>query len=248
MNWIDALILLVLVIPIFIGYRRGLLRTVMPLVAAICGVVVAGIFHESMADLLAPRIHSLALANVVAFVLVFGLFMTAGITLLSIGRRSIGKSVSLFNSAWGGLTGTLLPLSSIVLGVALAGIFYGAVADLLSTWIDSRGQATIVAFLIIFVLVMVASIELFLLVSTFAGNPPRVTLPGPLSTLGGAALGFAIGAILAGAMLSIITKDPSAGMQTTIGDSAMADFFLNQFPFVLHLLPDEFHTVRDVFG
>ena len=87
MNWIDALILLTLVIPIFIGYRRGLLRTVMPLVAAVCGVVVAGIFHESMADLLASRIHNLALANVVAFVLVFGLFMTAGITLLSIGRR-----------------------------------------------------------------------------------------------------------------------------------------------------------------
>ena len=249
MNWVDAVVLFLLVIPMFIGFRRGLVKTIFPLVAIICGVVVAGIFYGSMAEILSPWIGSPTLLNVVAFLLVFALFMTAGLSLLSIFRKSLSKSLSMFKFGWGGFTNTLLPLGSIVLGIALAGIFYGSVADLLSTWIDSRSQATIMAFVIIVVLVMVGSIELFVILTSFAGSrPPKIPLMGWVDTLGGIVLGFAIGAILAGAFLSFITKYPSGGMEASIGDSALAGFLLNQFPLVLHLLPDEFDTVRQFFG
>jgi membrane protein required for colicin V production len=248
MNWVDAVVLVLLVVPMFIGFRRGLVRTVFPLLAIICGVVVAGIFYSSMADVLSTWIKSPTLVNIVAFLLVFALFMTAGLSLLSIVRKLLGKSMSMFRCGWGGFTNTLLPLGSILLGIALAGIFYGPVADLLSSWIDNRSLATIIAFIGIVILVMVGSIELFTILSSIAGKRPTIPFGGRVDTLGGVVVGFAIGAILAGAVLSFITKYPSAGVETTIGDSALAGFFLNQFPFVLHLLPDEFDTVRQFFG
>jgi uncharacterized membrane protein required for colicin V production len=232
----------------FIGFRRGLVRTVFPLLAVICGVVVAGIFYGSMADALSGWIDSPTLVNIVAFVIVFALFMTAGIALLAIFRRLLTKVISTFRFGWGSLTSTVLPLGSIVLGIALAGLFYNSVADLLSTWIDSRSQATIIAFIIIVVLVIVGSVELFLILSSIAGKRPAIPFTGWVDTLGGAVAGFVIGAIIAGAVLSFMTKYPSGGVDTTVSDSALAGFFLNQFPLVLHLLPHEFDSVRQLFG
>jgi uncharacterized membrane protein required for colicin V production len=248
MNWVDGVVLALLVIPIFIGFRRGLARTVFPLLAVICGVVVAGIFYGSMADALSGWIESTTLANIAAFVIIFALFMTAGLALVAVFRRLLTKVVSTVRFGWGSLTSTVLPLGSIVLGIALAGLFYNSVADLLSTWIDSRGQATIIAFILIVVLVIIGSVELFLILSSLAGKRPTIPFTGWVDTLGGAVAGFVIGAILAGAVLSFMTKYPSGGVDTTVSDSALAGFFLNQFPLVLHLLPREFDSVRQLFG
>jgi uncharacterized membrane protein required for colicin V production len=233
----------------FISYQRGMAQTLLPLLAIIAGVVVAGIFYGSMAEVLSGWFHSPMMVNIVAFVLVFALFMMAGLFMLSMARQLLGRSISLAKFGWGSLTHTILPLAAIILGIALAGIFYGSLADLLSNWIGSRSQATILAFLIIAVVVIAGSIELFVILSSIAGNR-TVKLPfaGLVDRLGGLVLGFAIGAILAGTLLSLITKYPTRGLDATVGDSALAGFFLDQFPLVLALLPGEFDAVRQIFG
>ena len=71
---------------------------------------------------------------------------------------------------------------------------------------------------------------------------------GWVDRVGGLVFGLAIGAILSGAILSLAAKYSSPGVETTIKDSALAAFFLDHFPFVLHLLPNEFDTVRQFFG
>jgi uncharacterized membrane protein required for colicin V production len=249
MNWVDIVVLLLLVVPMFISYRRGMARTLLPLLAIIAGVVVAGVFYASMAEVLSGWFDSRLLVNIIAFILVFALFIMAGLFMLSIARQFLGKSISMARFGWGGLTNTILPLASIILGIALAGIFYGSLADLLSSWIDSRSQATVLAFLIIVIVVIAGSIELFVILSSIAGNrTPKLPFTGLADKLGGLVLGFAIGAILAGALLSLMTKYPSGGLDTTVGDSALAGFFLDQFPLVLHLLPGEFDAVRELFG
>ncbi len=244
MNWLDAVVLLILVIPTFIGFRRGLAKTVIPLVGIITGVVLAGVFYGSVAGWLSSWLESPGQAKIAGFIIIFVISITAGVILLSLLRRF----TRIFRFGWGEMTRTVLPLAGIILGVALAGLFYNPMADWLSSWFESRNQATIAAFLIIFVLVMVASIELFLILSSIAGKPSRMPLVGWVDRLGGVAFGFAIGGIISGAILTLIAKYSSPGMEATIRDSGLAAFFLDHFPFVLHLLPDEFDTVRQFFG
>jgi membrane protein required for colicin V production len=243
MSWLDAVIFLVLVIPAFIGFRRGLVKLALPLLGIVCGVVLAGIFYGSLAEWLSSWLQSPTQANIVAFLIIFFLFVTAGLSLLRLARRFTRA----FAFGWGGLTKTMVPLGGIALGVALAGIFYGNLADRLSTWLQSGSQASIVAFVIIFIVVMVVSIELFLLLSSFRGKVPSSPLVGWADRLGGVVFGLAIGAVVAGGVVSILAKHASPGLEATVRDSGLSAFLLNHFPFVLHLLPDEFDTVRDFF-
>ncbi len=244
MNWLDAVIFLILVIPTFIGFKRGLAKTALPLLGIVSGVVLAGVFHGHMADWLSSWLKSPNQAKVAAFLIIFVLFITVGLLLLWLLR----KSLRLFRFGWGGLTSTVLPLVGILLGLTLAGLFYGSMADSLSSWLESRNQATIIAFLIIFIVVVVASIELYLILSSLGHRGPKIPLVGWADRLGGVMLGLAIGGIISGAILSLIARYSSPGMEATISNSSLAAFFLDQFPFVLHLLPEEFSTVRDFFG
>lgn len=244
MNWLDAVIFLILVIPTFIGFKRGLAKTALPLLGIVSGVVLAGVFHGHMADWLSSWLKSPNQAKVAAFLIIFVLFITVGLLLLWL----LHKSLRLFRFGWGGLTSTVLPLVGILLGLTLAGLFYGSMADSLSSWLESRSQATIIAFLIIFIVVMVASIELYLILSSLGHRGPKIPLVGWVDRFGGVMLGLAIGGIVSGAILSLIARYSSPGMEATISNSSLAAFFLDQFPFVLHLLPEEFSTVRDFFG
>jgi len=244
MNWLDAVIFLILIIPTFIGFKRGLAKTALPLLGIVSGVVLAGVFHSHMADLLTSWLKSPNQAKVAAFLIIFVLFIIIALLLIWLGR----KSLRLFRFGWGGLTSTVLPLVGILLGLALAGLFYGSIADSLSSWLESRSQATIIAFLIIFIVVVVASIELYLILSSLGKKRPKVPLAGWADRVGGVTLGLAIGGVISGAILSLLARYSSPGMEATISNSSLAAFFLDQFPFVLHLLPEEFDTVHDFFG
>ena len=248
MSWVDVVVVLVLAILGLIGFKRGLFKTLLPLLAIIAGVVVAGVFYSSMAEWLSNWIESSVIANIAAFIVVFILFIAFGMAIIAVLRSLIGKSQSAFRYGRGGVTNTFLPLAGIMLGIALAGLFYGSVADLLSSWLESRNQATILAFFIVFVLVMIASVELFLILSSLTGKTPRVPFVGWIDRIGGLVFGLAIGAIASGAILSLTAKYSSSGVESTIKDSALAAFFLDHFPFVLHLLPNEFDSVRQLFG
>jgi len=245
MNWLDAVIFFILAIPTFIGFKRGLAKTALPLLGIISGVVLAGIFYGPMANWLSSWLKSPNQAKVGAFIIIFILFVTVGLLLLSLMR----KSLRLFRFGWGGFTKTALPLVGILLGITLAGLFYSSLADSLSSWLESRSQATIVAFLIIFIVVMVASIELHLILSTLGRRGPKMPLVGWTNRLGGVIFGLAIGGIISGAILSLIARYSSQGMAATIKDSSLAAFFLDQFPFVLYLLPPGFREhVSGFFG
>jgi len=237
MNWLDAVFFFIIAVPTFIGFKRGLAKTALPLLGIISGVVLAGIFHGSVANWLSSWLKSPNQAAIAAFSIIFVLFITVGLSLLSVLRRFL----RLFRFGWGGLTGTIVPLIGILLGLALAGLFYRSLADSLSSWLESHSQATVVAFLIIFIVVMIASIELYLILSSLASKSPKMPLAGWADRLGGVVLGLAIGGIISGAILSLIAKYFSE-MEATIRDSGLAAFFLDQFPFVLYLLPPDFRN------
>ncbi len=143
-----------------------------------------------------------------------------------------------------GLIKTIIPLIGVILGVVLAGRFYGSVADWLSTWLHSSSQANIVGFAIIFIVVVIVALIVASLLSKFLS----LLLLGWIDKLGGAVLGFVIGGLVCGAILTIITKYNFPGMAGTIHDSNLASFFVNNFNMVLPFLPSKFDSVRQFFG
>jgi membrane protein required for colicin V production len=143
-----------------------------------------------------------------------------------------------------GLIGTLLPLVGIILGIIIAGLYYDSMANWLSNWLHSPAQAKIVAFVLIFILFMIA----VTLVTKFVRGFLSLLLLGWVDTIGGLFFGLVMGGIIAGALLSIVSKFFSSSVGATVSDSALAAFLLDKFPFVLYLLPKEFDAVRQFFS
>jgi membrane protein required for colicin V production len=152
--------------------------------------------------------------------------------------------ITTFTGLSKGFIKTIIPLLGIILGVVLAGRFYGSVGDGLSTWLHSPSQANIAGFAIIFIAVVIVSLIIASLLSKFLS----LLFLGWVDTLGGAVLGFIIGGFVCGAIFTLITKYTFPGMQGTVHNSALASFFVDRFNMVLPFLPREFDSARQFFG
>lgn len=139
-----------------------------------------------------------------------------------------------------GIIKALFTVVGMIVGVVLAGRFSEPLGGLL-TFISDPGWAKIAAFAIILIAVMVIAAVLAAVIKWVIS----AVLLGWVNRLGGAVLGFIMGAVFCGALLSIWVKFIGAGV--TIDHSALARFLLDSFPFVLALLPAEFDSVRAVF-
>ena len=125
-----------------------------------------------------------------------------------------------------------------IVGIVLAGRF----SDQLGAVFSDEGWAKVLAFAVILLVVLViASIAAKLVKWVLSA-----VLLGWVNRLGGAVLGFILGAFFCGAVLSMWVIYMGAG--DIIKDSALANFLLDGFPFVLGLLPAEFDSVRDFFN
>jgi membrane protein required for colicin V production len=139
-----------------------------------------------------------------------------------------------------GIIKALFTVVGMIVGVVLAGRFSESLGGVL-TFISDPGWAKIAAFAIILIAVMIIASVLAVVIKWVIS----AVLLGWVNRLGGAVLGFIMGAVFCGALLSIWVKFIGAG--ETIDSSAMARFLLDIFPFVLALLPAEFDSVRSVF-
>ncbi|EXJ14684.1 CvpA family protein [Imhoffiella purpurea] len=67
MNWVDYLIISIIVVSALVGVARGLIREVLALGVWILALLVAWLFHRDVADLLIPYLSQPALRMLVAF-------------------------------------------------------------------------------------------------------------------------------------------------------------------------------------
>ncbi len=139
-----------------------------------------------------------------------------------------------------GLIKALLSLAGSIVGVILAGHYYVPLSELLS-FIPQTSLAKIVAFAIIFIVVMVVASVLAVLLKWAVS----AMMLGWVNHLGGAIFGLVMGAIFCGALLAIWVRFSSD--TTTISESTLAAILLDRFPLVLALLPDEFDVIRSFF-
>ncbi len=116
MNWLDIVILVVLIAPIFIGLKMGLIKAAFSLAGLIIGVVLASNFYESLARIM-TFISNEGIANIVAFALILIVVMVIAAVLARVLKTFI-KFVML---GWVDHTG------GAVLGFAMGAILISAV-------------------------------------------------------------------------------------------------------------------------
>jgi len=122
MHWLDVIILLMFILPMFIGYRRGLIRTIVPLVAIVLGIIVAGQSYDSMANWLSNWLESSAQAKIVAFAIIFILFMAAMVVASSLLRRFLKLL----------LMGWVDKVGGLVFGLVIGSVISGAILSLIA--------------------------------------------------------------------------------------------------------------------
>ena len=139
-----------------------------------------------------------------------------------------------------GLIKAALSLAGLIIGVILAGRYYGSLAQHLS-FIPGDGVAEVVAFIIILLGVVIVAMVLALLLKWATS----AVMLGWVDRLGGAIFGLLWGAILYGALLAMWLKYVS--VSEVIVESKVAAVLLDYFPLVLSLLPQELDAVRSFF-
>lgn len=78
MSWLDILFLVLLSAFVVEGIRIGFSRTVLGLISAVAGLMVAAWFYGAVAAYCRPWLPSAAVANIVAFLLIFIAVQAAG--------------------------------------------------------------------------------------------------------------------------------------------------------------------------
>ena len=150
-------------------------------------------------------------------------------------------AASTFAGLRNGLIKTVLSLAGLIVGVMLAGRYYVSLAEKL-TFIPNEGIAEVVAFIIILGIVMVVAALIALLLTSIV----KAVMLGWVNHLGGAVLGFILGALSCAALLTLWLKFGSASADAVKG-SSLAGLVLDRFPAVLGLLPTEFDGIRSFF-
>ncbi len=137
----------------------------------------------------------------------------------------------------------IVGMASAVLGVVLAGLFYGDLAGSLLSSIDNRTTANVVGFLIILAGVGLAGQALAMLVK------PAVTVMqlGMFDQLAGAGLGALKAFVLVEVLLILFVTYPRYDLDKRIRDSEFASKMLDAAPPLLKIMPDVFHAKVDQF-
>jgi len=138
-----------------------------------------------------------------------------------------------------GLIKTVLSLAGLIVGIFLAGRFYVTLGEKLTFLPDKAAE--ILAYILILLVVMIfASI-----LAAVLGKIISAIMLGWVNRLGGAIIGLCLGSLLIAAILAIWVK--YAGSNNIVTESKFGKIFLDWFPVILGLLPQEFDRVRSFF-
>ncbi|MFC1897287.1 CvpA family protein [Chloroflexota bacterium] len=125
MNWLDIVIIVVLVISTFLGLKTGIIKAVLSLAGLIVGVILAGYYYVLLAEQLS-FISQDGVAEVVAFAIILIGVMLVAVVL----ARLLKWAASVVMLNW------VNHLGGAVFGLALGAIFCGA---LLAIWVKWLG-------------------------------------------------------------------------------------------------------------
>jgi membrane protein required for colicin V production len=117
MNWLDIVLLLLILIPAFTGLKTGLVKTLVSLAGVIIGIILAGRFQSALGDKL-TFIPSTGAADIVAFAIILIAVMVISLIVGSLASAAISAIP---------MMGLVNHLGGAVIGVVMGAFFCGAV-------------------------------------------------------------------------------------------------------------------------
>lgn len=114
MNWFDIVLILVLVLTTFMGFRRGLIGMVLPLAGLIIGIILAGHYHDAVGGWL--PIDNLEYAGWAGYAIIVVAVLIVSVILAVVLRRFIRLV----------LLGWVDRVGGAFFGLVLGGLFCGA--------------------------------------------------------------------------------------------------------------------------
>ncbi|MBA7520358.1 hypothetical protein ES705_12454 [subsurface metagenome] len=131
MNWLDVVIIVVVVIATFWGLRIGIIKAVLSLAGLIVGVILAGHFYVPLSQQL-TFIPQVGIAKIVAFAIILvGIMVIAGVL-----ANLLKWAASIMMLGW------VNRLGGAVFGLVLGAIFCSA---LLAIWVKFLGVAGVIS-------------------------------------------------------------------------------------------------------
>ncbi len=125
MNWLDIIILILLIVPTFVGLKAGLIKALLTIIGGVVGLILAGQLYESFAGVLG-FISNEGAAKVAAFAIIF-----VGVMIIAAVLAAVLKTlVSMVLLGW------VNKLGGAIFGLLLGAIFCGA---LLTMWVNFLG-------------------------------------------------------------------------------------------------------------
>ncbi len=107
MNWLDLVIVLIVTIPTFFGYRKGFLRKLLGIVGILFGFILALNFYTNVADILGRLIKgNPAAVKIISFLLIIAIVFSLAVWLARF-IASINSGTSLIDKILGVIVGFL---------------------------------------------------------------------------------------------------------------------------------------------
>jgi len=133
MNWLDIVLLAVLALVTFLGFRRGIIAMVFPIVGLIIGVVLAGHYYGTVGGWL--PIDNQEHAGWAGYTIIIVVSLIVSVILASVLRRFIRLV----------LLGWIDRLGGAILGLAVGGLFCAACVKfgVGSGFVEGSGIATL---------------------------------------------------------------------------------------------------------
>jgi membrane protein required for colicin V production len=128
MNWLDIVIIIVLIVPAFIGLKTGIIKILLTVAGLVVGVVLAGRFSTGLGERM-TFISNTGVAKVVAFAIILLVVMALAAVAAAF-LKGIASTL---------LLGWVNRLGGAVLGLVLGGIFIGAI---LTMWVKFLGPGS----------------------------------------------------------------------------------------------------------
>lgn len=121
MNWLDFVIIIVLIVSGISGAKNGLVKSVLGLAGVVVGIVLAGRYYHGLADKL-TFIHTIYIAEAVAFAIILVATMIVAGIVASIIHHAVH---------WA-MLGLVDRLGGFIFGAALSAFFVAGVLTLLA--------------------------------------------------------------------------------------------------------------------
>jgi membrane protein required for colicin V production len=106
-NWLDIVLLVVIIVAAIVGLFEGFIRQVIGLVAVVAGLVLASLYYDAAAALFETFVKSELVSDFLGFILIFVLVLVAGSLLGHLITKAMKGPLALANRLFGAVFGFL---------------------------------------------------------------------------------------------------------------------------------------------